>query len=165
MKKQIFLRSGITKIAQLLDGIGQIVLLAVMLLVVLNIIMRSLFARPITGSYDLVSLFIVVVVALALANCALEKGHVAVEFLVDRFSSGMQRVIDIVMNAASLIFLGLFTYNVGLYAYVAAVAGDESFTLKIAHYPFISLVCLGYILLCLVIVINLFDHIKEVSKR
>ena len=165
MKKQISFKTGIIKAAQLLDGIGQIVLLAVMLLVILNIVLRTLFDKPITGSYDLVSLFIVIVVALALANCAVGKGHIAVEFIVERFSAGIQRFIDIIMNIASFIFIGLFTYNVGVYAYAAAVAGDESWTLKIPLYPFISLVCIGFILLCMVIIINLFDHIKEVLKR
>jgi TRAP-type C4-dicarboxylate transport system permease small subunit len=165
MKKQISFKTGITKIAQLLDGIGQMVLMAVMLLVVLNIVMRTLFDKPITGVYDLVSLFMVIVIALALANCAAEKGHIAVEFLVERFPAGIQRIIDIIMNIASFIFIGLFTYNVGVYAYAAAVAGDESFTLKIPHYPFIYLVCIGYLLLCMVIIINLFDHVKEVSKQ
>lgn len=151
--------------AQLLDEIAKLVLLGVMLFIIANIVMRAVFKNPITGSYDLVSLFIVIVVVLALANCAVEKGHVAIDFVVDRFPPKIQKAIVIAMNLISFIFIGLFAYHVAQYAHIAAIAGDESFTLKIPHYPFIYIVSFGYLLLSLVILIDLFNLIKDVLKR
>lgn len=165
MKKQLSLKLGIIRLAHLLDEIAKLVLLGVMLLIIANIFMRALFQNPITGSYDLVSLFIGIVVVLALANCAVEKGHVAIDFLADRFPDKIQKFIVVTMNVISFIFIGLFAYHVAQYAHIAAIAGDESFTLKIPHYPFIYIISLGYLLLSLVILTDLCNLIKDVLKR
>ncbi len=165
MKKQISIKKMVSETAQTLDKIAQIVLLGIMLFIVINVLMRGLLSKPITGSYDLVSLFIVIVVALALANCAVENGHIAIDFIVERYLSFIQGPIDIIKNTISLIFISLFTYNIGKYAYAAAIAGEKSDTLKISFYPFIYVVSFGYLFLCLVLLVDLLDTVEDVLRR
>lgn len=164
-KKQISVISGFTKLVQWMDEISRITLLGIMLFIVINILMRRLFNSPITGSYDLVSLSIVIVVVLALANCAVQKGHIAIDFLVDRFPLWMQKLIDITTNIVCLIFIVLFTYHTAKHAYITAISGDSMLTLKIPHYPFIYIVSFGYLLLSLVLLIDLISLFKDVIKR
>lgn len=165
MKKQNAAKTAVSKTARSLDKIAQFFLLGIMLFIVINVLMRALLSRPITGSYDLVTLFIVIVVALALANCAAENGHIAIDFIVDRFVPWLQRTIDITRNLISLVFIALFTYNIGKYAYAAAIAGEKSDTLKISFYPFIYVVSFGFLLICLVILVDMLDLIGDVFKR
>lgn len=164
-KKQISVISGFTKLVQWMDEISKIILLGIMLFIVINILMRRLFNSPITGSYDLVSLFIVIVVVLALANCAVQKGHIAIDFLVDRFPLWIQRLIDFTTNIVCLIFIVLFTYYTAKHAYITAISGDSTLTLKIPYYPFIYATSFGYLLLSVVLLIDLINLFKDVIKR
>ena len=164
-KKQISVISGFTKLAQWMDEISKITLLGIMLFIIINILMRRLFNSPITGSYDIVSSSIVIVVVLALANCAVQKGHIAIDFIVDRFPLWIQKLIDTTTNTVCLIFIGLFAYHAGKYAYITAISGDSTLTLKIPHYPFIYIVSVGYVLLSLVILIDLIYLLKDVIRR
>ena len=55
--------------------------IAMMLLTSADVILR-LFRRPITGAYEIVGLLGAIVISFSLAYTSVEKGHIAVEFLV-----------------------------------------------------------------------------------
>ncbi|MGI6317373.1 MAG: TRAP transporter small permease [Dethiobacteria bacterium] len=165
MTKQSLVKKGITKMSELLDEVAKMTMLGLMLFIVINILMRRLFNNPFIGAYDLVSVLILIAVVLALANCAIQKGHIAIDFLVERFPLWLQKLIDIIMNLASLIFIALFAYHTAKHAYLTAVSGDVTSTLKIPHYPFIYIASLGYLLLCLIILVDLISIVKDVIKR
>lgn len=164
IKKQALAKKGITKLSELLDESAKMVLLGIMLLIIINILMRRFFNSPITGAYDLVALLMLIAVVLALANCAIHEGHIAIDFLVERFPLWMQKSIDIIMNLASLIFISLFAYHTAKHAYLKSITGDVTSTLKIPHYPFIYIASLGYLLLCLVILVDLINIVEDVIK-
>lgn len=164
-KKQSLVETGIAKMSELLDEVAKMTMLGLMFLIVINILMRRMFNKPFVGAYDLVSVLILIAVVLALGNCAIQKGHIAIDFIVERFPLWLQKLIDITMNLASLIFLALFTYHTAKHAYLTAISGDVTSTLKIPHYPFIYIASLGYLLLCVIILVDLMNIVKDVIKR
>jgi len=57
--------------------------IAMMLLSTADVVLR-LFGKPIPGTYELVGFLGTVVVSFALAFTSIEKGHIAVEILVEK---------------------------------------------------------------------------------
>lgn len=156
----------VSGLSRAMDRIAGLCMVAVMVLVVVNILLRALFNRPILGIYDLVTMLTAVMIGLALAYCAVQNGHIAVDFLVNRLPSGFQTAIDVVMNTAALVFWVLCAWQVAGYAEMMAKSGVVSPTAQIPVHPFIYLVALGIFALSLVLLVKTAQSItKAVMKR
>jgi TRAP-type C4-dicarboxylate transport system permease small subunit len=139
------------------DVLAGLFFCAVMVLVVLNIILRTVFKHPITGAYELVGLLTAVGISLALANCQLNNGHVAVGFFIDRLPINKQVRVDLVINTVSLIFWGLITWQLFIYGGVILSKGVVSSTASIPLYPFIFLIGIGLLSMSMVICLTLLE--------
>jgi TRAP-type C4-dicarboxylate transport system permease small subunit len=132
-----------------------------MMLVVANVLMRSIFSRPILGTYELVGLLTAMGVGLALANCAFKKGHIAVGFIVDRFTPRIQAIIDVFIYSVTMGFWFLVACEVAEYANNMAENGMVSSTTQIPIYPFIYLLALGILGLSLVLLLMFLNSISK----
>ncbi|MGI6412928.1 MAG: TRAP transporter small permease [Syntrophomonadaceae bacterium] len=139
------------------DVLAGLFFFAVMVLVVLNIILRTVFKHPITGAYELVGLLTAVGISLALANCLLNNGHVAVGFFIDRLPVKKQVMVDLVINTVSLIFWSLITWQLFIYGGVILSKGVVSSTALIPLYPFIFLIGIGLLSMSMVICLALLE--------
>ena len=85
--------SAITKIitssAQVFNWIAAAAVAAMMFLTCADVLLR-LFRFPIPGTYEMVGFFGAVFVSFSLAKTSLEKGHIAVDFFVNRFPEKMR---------------------------------------------------------------------------
>lgn len=151
----------IAGLSQQLDRLAGLCIAGVMLLVAANVLMRSIFSRPILGTYELVGLLTALGVGLALANCALQKGHIAVGFIVDRFAPRMQAIIDVFIHSITLVFWALVAWHVAEHASTMAANGMVSSTAQIPIYPFIYLLALGIMGLSLALLLMLLDSIPK----
>jgi len=155
--------SGFVKRASsILDKLAGIFIFSVMLLVVINIILRAVFKQPILGTYELVGFLTAMGVGLALANCALQNGHIAVSYIMDRFPEKIQSFVDILVNAASLIFWSAAVWYLARYGQAMKLKGLVSPSAEIPVYPFIYLVAFGLLGLCLVLLFKFIVSIQEV---
>ncbi|MCL4441844.1 MAG: TRAP transporter small permease [Firmicutes bacterium] len=152
-------------LSRVMDRIAGFCMVAVMVLVVVNILLRTIFNRPILGTYDFVMLLTAVIIGLALAYCAVQNSHIAVSFLVDRLPARIQTAVDIVMNMAALFFWGLCAWQVAGYAGAMAASGVVSPTSQIPIFPFIYLVAFGLLALSLVLLTNTLKSIKRAAER
>ncbi|MCL6560978.1 MAG: TRAP transporter small permease, partial [Firmicutes bacterium] len=116
----------VTGLSRVLDKIAGLCMVAVMVLIVSNILLRALFNRPILGTIDYAVFLTAVMIGLALAYCAVQNGHIAVSFLVDRLPLKMQAAVDIAMGMLCLSFWGLCAWQVANYAKSMAVSGVVS---------------------------------------
>jgi len=149
-------------LSHLLDKLAGICVFAVMLLIVSNIIFRVVFSKPILGTYELVGFLTALGIALALAYCAFHDGHIAVSFILERFSKKIQAVINVLTNTAALLFWSMTVWYMGKFAHTMMVKGMVSPSAEIPIYPFIYLVALGLLGLCLVLFFKLLTALKEV---
>lgn len=148
------LKIAVSALSRGLDKIAGLCMVLIMVVVVSNILMRVIFNRPILGTVDYVVFLTVAVIALSLAHCALQKGHIAVSFVVDRLPLKIQAVVDLSMNAAAMFFWGLCAWQIFLYANKMAASGLVSATAQIPVYPFIYLVAIGLLALSLVLLVS-----------
>ncbi|WP_027364910.1 TRAP transporter small permease [Desulfotruncus alcoholivorax] len=160
MKKLSGLVAGFSKF---LDQIAAFCIVLVMLLTVVNIILRVAVSRPILGAYEFVGYLTAGMIGLALASCALQNGHIAVSFVVDKFSRRIQACVDVFTNVLAVSFWGVAAWYIGKYAGSMSASGVVSPTSQIPFYPFIYLVSFGLVALCLVLVIRLFESIRKAA--
>lgn len=152
----------VKKVSILLDKLAGMCIFAVMLLVVSNIIFRVVFSKPILGTYELVGFLTALGIALALAYCAFQDGHIAVSFIMEYFPKRLQAVISVLTNTTALLFWSLTVWYTGRFAHTTMMNGTVSPTAEIPIYPFIYLVALGLLGLSLVIIYKLSVSLKEV---
>lgn len=124
---------------------------AMMLLTCADVIMRC-FRRPIPGTYEIVGLLGAMFVSFSLAHTSMERGHIAVDFLVQKLSQKTCRIIDFINSFISAILFGLIAWQSFLYAGDLQTAGEVSMTLQLPLYPFVYGVALGCGLVCLTLV-------------
>lgn len=58
---------------------------------------RALMGRSVAGAYEVVMYSMVVVAFLSFANTELARGHIAVEFVVERLSERRRKALELVM--------------------------------------------------------------------
>lgn len=126
-----------------------------------DIVLR-LFRRPILGTYELVGFLGAVVAGLAMAQTTLERGHVAVQVVVTRFSPRGQEIIYLITNLLSLLLFALLAWEGVRYGNDFRISGQVSQTLRIPFYPVVYGIALSAAVVCLVLVV---DILQVVTKR
>ncbi len=133
---------------------------AMMLLTTADVIMRA-FRHPIPGAYEMVGLLGSLAVSFSLAYTSIEKGHIAVEFIVNRFSAAGQALINSVNALIASILFAVITWRCFLYGFDFYLKGEVSMTLQMPIYPFVFGVAIGCGLLSAVLLIEFFEAIKK----
>jgi TRAP-type C4-dicarboxylate transport system permease small subunit len=150
----------VTRLGRWIDAIGGkfnyvacAAVVVMMLLTCADVILR-LFGHPILGTYEMIGFTGAVVISFALAYTSLEKGHIAVELLVDRLPKRLQVFINGLNSLIGAALFSLITWQSFLYAGDLRGSGEVSLTLQIPTYPFVYGISLGCGLLCLVLLVD-----------
>ena len=152
-------------IVSVLKSIAMGILALMMLLTAMDVIFRYMFNRPITGSYELIEFMMAILVSFGIAYCALEGGHVSVDLVVARFPKKTQAIIETITSFLSLGLFILITWQNVLYIKENFHSKLESAVLFIPVYPFIVVVAIGFAVLCMVFLINLFRYLSEAASK
>jgi len=129
--------------------------MAIMVLTVADVILRSVFNRPISGSVELCELFIVVGGFLGVAWCCQKGGHVKVDILVSRWSPRWQAIADSVNNILAIFIIPLISWQLIVHGLELKIEGNVTDTLHIPLYPFYIIAGLGFALLSFEILLQL----------
>lgn len=151
-------------LSRTLDQLAGYCLVAVMLVVVGNVLMRALFKQPILGTYDYVGFLTATAIGLALAHCALQNAHIAVDYVVERLPRKTRAIIDSTTNSLAIVFWGLALWNLAIYAGSMKNNGIVSATSQLPVSPFVYLVAFGLFALCLVLLGRLGESLRRVSR-
>lgn len=152
----------VAKTSRLLDDIAGWIIVVIMALIVVNILLRAFFKNPIKGVYEYTGYFTSLVIGFAIAKCAVEKAHIAVDFIVEKLNPRIQLVIDTVLGSITIVFFVFSSIQVLLYGVNVVKSGEVSATAHIPFYPFIFMVSAGLFMLCLV---EISKVIKGVVKK
>ena len=153
-----------TVITNISNGIAQFFLVFIMVLVVCNVIMRFL-GSPIMGTVEFVGYLAAMATGLALGYCAMEGGHIAVDFFFNKLNMEWQKVMDIIANLVISLFLLLVLYRTAIYANQLRIGGDVSLTTGIPYYPVAFMVVLGFGIYFIVSLCYLLESIYKVGQK
>jgi TRAP-type C4-dicarboxylate transport system permease small subunit len=137
---------------------------AMMCLTCADVILR-IFRLPIPGTYEIVGLLGSVVIAFSIGYTSVEKGHIAVEFLVQKFPVRVQTYIDTLNDLISMFLFGLITWQSIVYASDLQQSGEVSLTIQMPIYPFVYGIALGCGLLCLVLLLDFVKSLKRIGEK
>jgi TRAP-type C4-dicarboxylate transport system permease small subunit len=114
-----------------------------------NIFLRLVWV-PVSGTFELMGYFGAVLTAFALGFTQINKGHIAVDILVQRFSETTRRCLTGVNCFICTVFFALVAWQICKYGMTLWRTGEVTETLRIIYYPFTFCVALGCATLSLV---------------
>ncbi len=138
---------------------GGVALLALTLLATMNVALR-IFRVPVEGTYEVVSFLGAIVTAGALGYTQKRKDHIVVDILSEKFPAKVRRVLDRVNYILILVFFSIVSWQTFVYGKMLMRTGELSETLKIAYYPFVFLVSLGFAVLALTGFLDLVETLR-----
>lgn len=139
---------------RLLTFIGGFFLVAMVLMTCANIFSRNVWV-PIKGTFELMGFFGAIVTAFALGYTQLNKGHIAVDVLINTFSERTRRTLQIINNGVCTVFFGIAAWQIAVKATTLRTTGEITETLRIIYYPFTYAVAFGCGVLALVMLTDL----------
>jgi len=126
--------SNIRNIVEKLNYISCLALLIMMLITCFDIFLR-IFRHTIPGAYELVGYLGALTVSFSLAATSIGRGHIAVEYLVSKFSlKTRQRIEKITFFFSSILFF-LISWKTFIFAFDLKSVGEVSMTLQLPVYP------------------------------
>jgi TRAP-type C4-dicarboxylate transport system permease small subunit len=148
----------LTKILFWIAGVG---LVGMLLLIVADVIGIKIFNHPVPGGIELVTFLTVVAIAFAVAHTQVRRGHVAVDFIVEKFPRRAKLVIDMIMVFFSVCLMAALAWYSFKYAAKLRRTGEVSMTQKIPFYPFVYAMAVCFVVTLLVLIL---DFVKSIAK-
>ena len=149
----------IARIADKVNWIAAGAVVFMMLITTADVIMRA-FRHPILGTYEIVGFTGAVVIAFSLPYTSIQKGHIAVEFLVQRLPWLARVIINIINACVSIVLFAVIAWQCAKYAETMKISGEVSSTLQMPTYPFLYGISFGCLLLCVVLFIELLRQFR-----
>ena len=130
-----------------------------MFLTTADVILRF-FKSPIPGTYEIVSFTGAVIISFALPYTSVQKGHIAVDFLVMRLPWTVRIIVNAVNAFIAMIFFAVVSWQSVEYAQSLQRSGEVSATLQMPTYPFVYGVAFGTAMLVVVLFVEFFRQLK-----
>jgi TRAP-type C4-dicarboxylate transport system permease small subunit len=121
-------------ISKLLSYIAGIALTVMMFLTVTDVLLRA-SSYPIVGTYEIVSLLLAIVIGFGIPQVSLDKGHVFMEFMVEKFSQRAKNVMNTFTRVLCIILFAFIGYNLFIVGAGYHASGEVSATIKLPFYP------------------------------
>lgn len=121
-------------ISKLLSYIAGIALTVMMFLTVTDVLLRA-SSFPIVGTYEIVSLLLAIVIGFGIPQVSLDRGHVFMEFLVERFSQRGKNMMNTFTRVLCIILFAFIGYNLFIVGAGYRATGEVSATIKLPFYP------------------------------
>jgi len=141
-------------ISNLLNSIAGVAVTFMMFLTVADVLLRA-GGHPIIGTFEIVALLLALVIGFGIPQVSLDRGHVYMDFLLEKLSKKGRRVMNTFTRVLCLIlfaFVGGNLFNVGERF---RVSGEVSPTIKIPFYPVAYAVAVCCLLECCVFILDI----------
>jgi TRAP-type C4-dicarboxylate transport system permease small subunit len=146
-------------VIQIFNIIAILAVLAMVVLVLADVITRYIFKSPIVGAYELVQMLMVCIVP-SMGVCLLEKRHIWVDLITAKLSRTGQLVVDILTLGASVIILGLLTWQ-SYNGILSSIAKNTTYTLlKIPQWPFRAIFFIGMLITFIASIVFMAERIS-----
>ena len=143
------IENGINLVNEWLGWLVSYILPIMTVLVVVDVIGRTVFAHPIEGAMELQGILQLSMAMLAGGYCLKYRQHVKVDIIWSRFSPRSQAIIDMVTSILFFFFAVLLTRGALIFASGALRTGTATETLRMPMLPIYIIVVLGGILIIL----------------
>lgn len=149
------LRTGFGRVLSLCGLVAGFILLAVMVLVVANVLLRYLFNAPIAGTLELTEGALPLIIFLSLAMTQYEGGHIKVILLTRNLSDKLQRALVVFAMLAGATLFAWASYAGWISAGKSFAIGEiERGSIRYPLWPVKGAIALGMTLLAVQFLID-----------
>lgn len=156
------LRKVSDQLSYILLLVASVLAAIMMLLVATAVFMRYCLNSPMLGDMEMIQFLLITLTSFSLAYCASKKGHVSVNVLVKLLPQYVQRVVSVLVNIISLVFLGMVAWYSAVQGVVLWHRGHTTIMFGIPLYPFAVVLSFGFAVFTFVIFVDLIDSLAEV---
>lgn len=157
--------NAIKKIAGVFNLMAGAAIVVAMVLVVAHVIMRKIFKSPILGAPEFTGFLSVLIISFGLAYCLIVNAHIAVDFIVEKFSQRSRSVIDSITGIVAFAFLSFFTFQIFVHATKILNSGQLSPTTQFPFYIFIYVMGICFLVLCLAYLIKIKESVGKARSK
>ncbi len=152
------------KINQILSGFCGWLMLAMMVLLVIDIVSRTM-RKPIQGMAELSVFVMMVVIYLGMARCEENKEHVNLEIIINAVSPVMRRFMKLVYSLLAFVTVSLLYYSVTVNAW-SSFQRNEAIegTVEMPIWPVKFLMVIGLTFFWIQVLINALDAMKKIKN-
>ena len=143
--------------------LGAAFLVGMMVLITASVISRRA-GNVIQGTYELSELMVVVTAAFALGYAALNKTHIVIKVVVERFPQRAQAILGTVMSFISLATWAAVAWT-GVLILSKRWLNEESEYLSVPYLPFRLIFLLGVVLVCSIYLIDLIRALRQAVRK
>ena len=159
-----FLNRVVNPLVRFTKNVAAGILALMMFLTALDVLLRYVFNRPISGALEITEFMMVILVGFGLAYCATVKGLVSVEILALRISARAQAVLNSITYFLSFVFFSLITWQSVRHVKLVLESDLVSPVLLIPSFPFAVMLALGSFVFTLVLLVNFLGYLSEAVK-
>jgi len=141
-------------ICKLLSYIAGTALTVMMFLTVADVFLRA-GGYPFVGTYEIVSLLLAVVIGFGIPQVSLDKGHVFMEFLLERFSQRGRNIMNTFTRLLCILLFACIGYNLILVGASYQASGEVTATIKLPFYPVAYAVAFCCLIECFVFIYDM----------
>lgn len=123
------------KIVDVFNLIAIAGLLFLMLLTFFNVILRYLFNSPITGSYEMTRMGMILLTP-SIAVTTLAKQNIWVDVLTSHFNRVGQMIIDAITLPTSVVIMGMMAWQAYVMIFKSYAKGTHFTTIMLYEWPF-----------------------------
>ena len=155
----------VNPLVRIIKSVAGGILAAMMFLTAMDVLLRYIFNRPISGALELTECMMAVLVGFGLSYCASVKGLVSVEVLTSRFSPRAQAILNTITYFFSFALFSLISWQSILYVSLMFKSNLVSAVLLIPAFPFVALLALGIFVFNLVLLINFLEYLSQAINK
>jgi TRAP-type transport system small permease protein len=144
--------------------LASVVLACMMFLTFFDVGGRFTLNKPITGSLELTEFMMSILASFGIGYCAIRKGHIRVDLVLQYTSKKATVWFDVVTYAISCLFYAILTWQCFNNAVSQLHSHLTSSVLFIPVYPFVFLLVAGTGILTLILLKDTLRSIDEVRK-
>lgn len=136
-----------------------------MFLTALDVGLRYVFNSPIPGALEVVEYMMAVIIPFALTVTAVNKAHIGVELIMERFPKRVRLYVACITNLLVFVLYGLITWQSFFYIFEQHDSGMTSAVLLIPQYPFVASLAVAFALFSLTTLMHFFENLAEVTSQ
>jgi TRAP-type C4-dicarboxylate transport system permease small subunit len=135
-------------------------LLVILFLTVADITGRSAFNSPVSGTVEVTSMLLVVVVFLAVAHSEDMGDHITIDLIYERMGKRTRLFLDLFSDLLTIVLLALIAYQLYQFGLRTMDSGAETPVLDWPQWPFVFIASFGAALYTLSTVMRLVLRLK-----
>ena len=157
--------ASFTKINEKLNAINLVLLFSMMILIIVDLIGRTFFSKPLPGTLETTQIIMVFLIFLSLGYTEIKGMHVRAQTLVLRLPARARIVMDIVAYVLGLAYFSCMAWGGALTAWDSWLARQVSESAEIPIYPAKFAIPVGSFLISIVFLMGIIQKVCQLRRK